>query len=141
MSWEKLRSVLFAEDMYEAIIMLSMSPMTNVVNYYQLFVGCMLDFSDYHDNTKLKLVLDIIDKEDALDSAVKNTKIVRALLAIKAHYCKSDPSRCCWLFENANRMLAHIFQKYPDFLKLNFVKTNTKVKKFRFTEDDVKKWL
>ena len=34
MSWEKLRSVLFAEDMYEAIIMLSMSPMTNVVNYY-----------------------------------------------------------------------------------------------------------
>ena len=33
-SWEKLRSVLYADDMYEAIIMLSMSPMTNVVTYY-----------------------------------------------------------------------------------------------------------
>ena len=69
----------------------------------------MLDFSAKHDNAKLKLVLDIIDKEDTLDSAIKNTKIVRALLAIKAHYCQSDPSRCCWLFENANWMLAHIF--------------------------------
>lgn len=75
--------------------------------------------------------------EGVLEPALKNSRLMRAMLAVAANLSKRNPSRCFWLYYNMKRILAHIFKKHPDWLKLNILRTNSKIKKLRFSEEDV----
>lgn len=87
-------------------------------------------------------MLQIIDNDEGtLDAALKNNRLMRALLAVAANYAPKNPSRCFWLYYNTKRLLAHIFKKNPSWLKLNVLRTNSKVKKLRFTEEDIETYF
>lgn len=79
----------------------------------------------------------IDNEEGSLDPALKNTRLMRALLAVAVNYSERNPSRCFWLYYNTKRVLAHIFKKHPAWLKLNVLRTNSKSKKLRFTREEV----
>lgn len=85
-NWTGLQSFLLSNDPYEAMIHLELNPVSDVVGYYQLFVGCMLQFPDEDSNLRLSNLLSIIDDQDILDDVLKNSRMLRALLAISAKY-------------------------------------------------------
>ena len=82
-------------------------------------------------------LLAIIDEHHELDEALTNARMMRALLAVAAKYVKSSPNRYFNLFKNAKRVLAHIFKKYPKYLDLNILRTNSKHKSLRFKPEEV----
>ena len=135
--WFQLRQFLLSNDPYEALIHFSLHPIVNVVGYFQLFVGCMIQFPDESENNRLMNLLEIIDNRQELDEALTNARMMRALLAINAKYTKSQPSRYFWLFHNCKRVLAHVFRKYPDYLDLNILRTNRKSKALRFKREEI----
>lgn len=102
-------------------------------------MACALTFElKSAENDRLEILLEVIDSdEDVLKPALTNNRLMRALLAVAANHVKKNPSRCFWLYYNMKRILAHIFKKHPDWLKLNILRTNSKVKKLRFSEEDV----
>lgn len=126
-----------SNDPYEAMIQLEMNPVLDIVGYYQLFVGCMLQFPDEPENARMANLLDIIDDQDLLDDVMKNSRMLRALLAISAKYKKSDRSALFSLFYNCKRVLAHVAKKFPDIFSLNLLKSKTKSRKLRFTPEEV----
>ena len=136
-NWSNLKSFLMSDDPYEAIINLELNPVSNVVGYYQLFVGCMLQFPDEKKNMRLMNLLSIIDEQEALDAALNNTKMLKALLAISSKYSKSHSNMLFNLFYNCKRILAHTFKKFPDIFKMNLLKSRTKARRPRFTEEDI----
>lgn len=138
-NWFALQGVVFSSNPYEAMIMLGMSQIQNVAVFFQLFVACALTFGlKSAENDRLEVLLEVIDNDEGvLEPALKNNRLMRALLAIAANYTKKNPSRCFWLYYNTKRILAHIFKKHPDWLKLNILRTNSKIKKLRFTEEDI----
>ena len=85
-NWTGLQSFLLSNDPYEAMIHLELNPVSDVVGYYQLFVGCMLQFPDEDRNLRLSNLLSIIDDQDVRDDVRKNSRMLRALLAISAKY-------------------------------------------------------
>ena len=145
-SWLKVKDMLKADGMYQICMYLTMTPMFDVISWCQLIVGyaCLSAFlrqyrSVEESDAKLKTILDIIDEESMIDIAVKNTKILRLLLAARSYTNRTF--KCKDLHICISKLLAHIFKKFPDLFKLNFVKTNSKVKKLRFTEADMQKYL
>ena len=82
-------------------------------------------------------MIEIVDKQQELDEALSNAKMMRALLAINAKYVKSDPNRFFMLFYNCKRVLAHVFWKFPDYFNLNILKTNRKSKALRFKREEI----
>ena len=136
-NWLQLQQFLMASNPYEALIHFSLHPIADVVGYFQLFVGCMIQFPDEAQNDRLSNLLEIIDTQEDLDDALTNAKMMRALLAINAKYVKSDPSRFFKLFYNCKRVLAHIFRKYPNYLDLNILRTNKKSKHLRFKKEEI----
>ena len=75
-----------SDDPYEALIHLELNPVSDIVGYYQLFVGCMLQFPGEDVNSRMKNLLSIIDEQEALDEVLKNSRMLRALLAISSKY-------------------------------------------------------
>lgn len=142
-NWQSLQGVVFSTNPYEAMIMLGMNQLQNVVVFFQLFVACSLTFElKSADNDRLDVLLQVIDAdEDVLESALKNTRLIRALLAVAANHNSRNSSRNFWLYYNTKRILAHIFKKHPAWLKLNVLRTNSKTKKLRFTEEDVENYF
>ena len=126
-----------SDDPYEALIHLELNPLSDVVGYYQLLVGCMLQFPDEKKNMRLTNLLSIIDEQDVLDSALKNTKILKALLAISSKYSRSHSEQLFSLFYNCKRILAHVLKKFPDIFMMNLLKSRTKSRRPRFTKDEI----
>lgn len=60
-NWASLQNFLLSNDPYEALIHLELNPVLDVISYYQLFVGCMLQFPDEEKNARLVNLLAIID--------------------------------------------------------------------------------
>lgn len=139
-NWLSLQLFLMSSDPYEALIHFSLQPAIDVVSYFQLFVGCMIQFPDEQTNDRMKNLLEIIDTQTMLDDALKNARMMRALLAVSAKYVVSSPCRLFYVFYNSKKVLAHIFKKYPDYFKLNILKSNTKHKSLRFSKEDVEKF-
>ena len=136
-NWLQLQQFLMSDSPYEALIHFSLHPIVDVVGYFQLFVGCMVQFPDEQQNDRLANLLEIIDTQQELDDALTNAKMMRALLAINAKYVKSDKCRAFQLYYNCKRVLAHIFRKYPDYLDLNILRTNKKDKSLRFKKEEI----
>lgn len=136
-NWLHLQPFLESSDPYEALIHFSLHPAVDVVSYFQMFIGCMVQFPDEKENLRLKNLIEIIDKQQELDEALSNAKMMRALLAINAKYVKSDHSRFFMLFYNCKRVLAHVFWKFPDYFNLNILKTNRKSKSLRFKREEI----
>ena len=137
MNWTQLQQFLSSTDPYEALIHFSLHPITDVVGYFQLFVGCMVQFPDEQQNVRLDNLIEIIDNQNAFDNALTNAKMMRALLAINAKYVKKSPNRCFKLFYNCKRILAHVLRKYPKYFDLNILKSNTKKKTLRFKKEEI----
>ena len=102
-----------------------------------MFVACMVQFPDEQQNMRMQNLLEIVDTQAELDDALTNTKMMRALLAVNAKYAKAHPDYYFWLFYNCKRLLAHVFKKFPDYLKLNVLKTNRKSKSLRFKPEEI----
>ena len=139
-NWLNMQSFLLSNDPYEAIINLELSPILNVVGYYQLFVGCMIQFPDEECNIRLKNLLNIVDDEDKFDEVLKNSKMLRALLAINGRYDNTHKEYLFYVFFNCKKILAHTFKKFPDLFKLNLMKSKGKNKKMRFQPEDIDKF-
>lgn len=138
-NWLALQGVVFSSNPYEAMIMLGMSQIQNVTVFFQLFVACALTFElKSGGNDRLEVLLEVIDNDEGvLEPALKNNRLMRALLAVAANHSQRNPSRCFWLYYNTKRILAHVFKKHPAWLKLNILRTNSKAKKLRFSKEDV----
>lgn len=76
---------------------------------------------------------ELADSCSELDHVFKNTKLLRLLLALHRNYDCKRPWLGLQLYRNANILLAHIVAKFPDLLKMNFFKANSKSRKLRFT--------
>ena len=145
-SWLKVKDMLKAGSMHEVCMFLAMTPMFDVISWCQLVFGyicqsaILRQFSSVEaGDERLKVMLDIIDNESTLDAAFKNTKILRLLLAARSYSHRT--MSCKDLHECICKTLAHVFKKFPDMFKCNFVKANSKAKRLRFTENDMKKYL
>lgn len=137
-NWLIMRQFLLADSPYEALINLDLSPLqNNVIDYLGLIICSMFHFPDEDKNIRLDNLLTIIDKHDYLDIALKNSKIIRALLALSRRYSSQYPLNCYSLFLNCKKVLAHIFKKYPDYLTSNVLRSTGKKRTFRFTEKDI----
>lgn len=139
-NWNNLQSFLMSDDPYEALIQLELNPVLDVVGYYQLLVGCMLQFPNEDKNKRLENLLNIIDNESNLDDAMKNTKILKALLAISSKYSSSHKTVLFSLFLNCKRILAHVLKKFPDIFKMNLLRSRTKARRLRFTKEEIDKF-
>ena len=97
----------------------------------------MLQFPDESSNLRLSNLLNIIDEQDTLDDVLKNSRMLRALLAISAKYQQSNKLSLFNLFYNCKRVLAHTFKKFPDMFKLNLLKSRSKTRRLRFSENEI----
>ena len=97
----------------------------------------MLQFPDESSNLRLSNLLNIIDEQDTLDDVLKNSRMLRALLAISAKYQQSNKLSLFNLFYNCKRVLAHAFKKFPDMFKLNLLKSRSKTRRLRFSENEI----
>lgn len=141
-NWLVMRQFLMSDSPYEALINLDLSPLkNNIIDYLGLIICSMFHFPDEAENVRLKNLLTIIDDFDYLDIAVKNTKIIKALLALNRRYSQKCPYSFYSLFLNCKKVLAHIFKKYPDFLKSNILRSTGKNRMFRFTEKDIETYF
>ena len=128
-----------SDNPYTAMISLDLSPIdNNIIDYLKLFISSMFDFPDEEKNVRLENLLYIIDSEKYLDIAMKNNKIMRALLALNARFAKTDPYRHYKLYFNCKRVLAHIFKKYPCYMTMNI---NRRGKRLKFTQNDVEQFF
>lgn len=118
-----------------------LSPAQDFTMVFQLTTACLLDISEYGFESRLPILTKLIDTESDLDHIFKNTKLLRFLLALHRNYDRSHPNSCCSLYKNANILLAHLTKKFPDLLKMNFFKANSKKRSLRFTERDRDFWL
>lgn len=139
-NWQSLYQFLQASNIYEALISFSLHPINDVVGYFQMFVGCMVQFPNERCNDRLSNLLDIVDTQVEFDGAILNARMMRALLAIAAKYDCRRPQTFFCLFLNAKRILAHVLKKYPDYFKLNVLKSNRKHRALRFKPDEIQEF-
>ena len=85
-------------------------------------------------------MLEIIDTQDTMDNALKNSKMLKALLAISAKYSYAKRNEMFKLFYNCKRVLAHTFKKFPDLFKLNLLKSKTRPKRLRFKPEEIEQF-
>ena len=97
----------------------------------------MIQFPDETSNLRLANLLEIIDNEDTLDAVMKNSRMLRVLLAISARYQASHKSLLFNVFYNCKRVLAHAFKKFPDLFSLNLLKSRSKTRKLRFSPEEI----
>ena len=130
-------SIVMASNPYDALISIDLSPTFSIISFFQILIGCMIQFEEETTNERLENLLHIIDNHSHLDSLVTNTKIIRSLLALSSSYQHNHVKCNFSMFMNAKRILAHVFNKFPDFLKMNLMRTKGKTRKQKFTQADI----
>ena len=99
-----------------------------------------MQFPDEKENIRLANLINIIDDQDTLDNVLKNSKMLRALLAISARYQQNRSEYFFMLFRNCKKILAHVFKKFPDMFRLNLLKSKGKIRKLRFSPEEIDKF-
>ncbi len=145
-SWLALQNIILASDFYEAMIMLDMTSLQNVIVVFQLVVACSLSFdqkSPFSD--RLDILLQLIDTDDsAVSKAMSNTKLVRILIAVASLRSKTNKSKSFWVYHNMTRVLAHVLKRHPSLMKMNVLRSKSKNgsgRTCRFTQEDIKAYL
>lgn len=102
----------------------------NVLDYLYIFTYAAL-----HYGKKVNMLLDVIDNYDLLDQAMKNRKFIKLLVNTLYPLGKEySPYAYC--------ILAHVFKKFPAWLKDNFMRHKWKGKTYCiFSQEDVDKYF
>ena len=102
----------------------------NVLDYLYIFTYVTLHYGE-----KVNMLLDVIDSYDLLDQAMKNRKFIKLLVNTLYPLGKeSSPYAYC--------ILAHVFKKFPGWLKDNFMRYKWKGKTYYiFSQEDVDKYF
>ena len=100
----------------------------NVLDYLYIFTYAVLHYGE-----KVNMLLDVIDNYDLLDQAMKNRKFIKLLVNTLYPLGKEySPYAYC--------ILAHVFKKFPAWLKDNFMRHKWKGKTYCiFSQEDVDK--
>ena len=102
----------------------------NVLDYLYIFTYVTLHYGE-----KVNMLLDVIDNYDLLDQAMKNRKFIKLLVnTLYPLGEESSPYAYC--------ILAHVFKKFPAWLKDNFMRYKWKGKTYYiFSQEDVDKYF
>ena len=102
----------------------------NVLDYLYIFTYVALHYGE-----KVNMLLDVIDNYDLLDQAMKNRKFIKLLVnTLYPLGEESSPYAYC--------ILAHVFKKFPGWLKDNFMRYKWKGKTYYiFSQEDVDKYF
>ena len=102
----------------------------NVLDYLYIFTYVALHYGE-----KGNMLLDVIDNYDLLDQAMKNRKFIKLLVNTLYPLGKEySPYAYC--------ILAHVFKKFPGWLKDNFMWYKWKGKTYCiFSQEDVDKYF
>ena len=102
----------------------------NVLDYLYIFTYVTLHYGE-----KVNMLLDVIDSYDLLDQAMKNRKFIKLLVnTLYSLGEESSPYAYC--------ILAHVFKKFPGWLKDNFMRYKWKGKTYYiFSQEDVDKYF
>ena len=102
----------------------------NVLDYLYIFTYVALHYGE-----KVNMLLDVIDNYDLLDQAMKNRKFIKLLVNTLYSLGKEySPYAYC--------ILAHVFKKFPGWLKDNFMWYKWKGKTYYiFSQEDVDKYF
>ena len=102
----------------------------NVLDYLYIFTYVTLHYGE-----KVNMLLDVIDSYDLLDQAMKNRKFIKLLVnTLYSLGEDSSPYAYC--------ILAHVFKKFPGWLKDNFMRYKWKGKTYYiFSQEDVDKYF
>ena len=102
----------------------------NVLDYLYIFTYVALHYGE-----KVNMLLDVIDNYDLLDQAMKNRKFIKLLVnTLYPLGEESSPYAYC--------ILAHVFKKFPGWLKDNFMWYKWKGKTYYiFSQEDVDKYF
>ena len=102
----------------------------NVLDYLYIFTYVTLHYGE-----KVNMLLDVIDNYDLLDQAMKNRKFIKLLVSTLYSLGEdSSPYAYC--------ILAHVFKKFPGWLKDNFMRYKWKGKTYCiFSQEDVDKYF
>ena len=102
----------------------------NVLDYLYIFTYVTLHYGE-----KVNMLLDVIDNYDLLDQAMKNRKFIKLLVnTLYPLGEESSPYAYC--------ILAHVFKKFPGWLKDNFMRYKWKGKTYCiFSQEDVDKYI
>ena len=102
----------------------------NVLDYLYIFTYVALHYGE-----KVNMLLDVIDNYDLLDQAMKNRKFIKLLVnTLYSLGEESSPYAYC--------ILAHVFKKFPGWLKDNFMRYKWKGKTYYiFSQEDVDKYF
>ena len=102
----------------------------NVLDYLYIFTYAALHYGE-----KVNMLLDVIDNYDLLDQAMKNRKFIKLL--VNTLYPLGEESS-----SYAYCILAHVFKKFPGWLKDNFMRYKWKGKTYYiFSQEDVDKYF
>lgn len=140
-NWAWVQNVMFSESPAEIVIHQALQPVQDFTMTFQLVVACLCDLSSVGFPSRVKILCQLVDEFDDLDHVFKNTKLLRFLLALHSKYDHHNPFGMMSVAMNANILLAHVVNKFPDLLKMNFFKSNSKKRKLRFNEADVQRWM
>ena len=102
----------------------------NVLDYLYIFTYVALHYGE-----KVNMLLDAIDNYDLLDQAMKNRKFIKLLVnTLYPLGEESSPYAYC--------ILAHVFKKFPAWLKDNLMRYKWKGKTYYiFSQEDVDKYF
>ena len=102
----------------------------NVLDYLYIFTYVALHYGE-----KVNMLLDVIDNYDLLDQAMKNRKFIKLLVRTLYELGDEDsPYAYC--------ILAHVFKKFPGWLKDNFMRYKWKGKTYYiFSQEDIDKYF
>jgi len=136
-SWASLLPVLEAKSPYEALMKMSFSPASDVFTSMMFLAGSLARFQPNEPDmpAHMKNLLFMIDNDTELDDAFKNSRVMKMLLTASTTY----HSAAYDLAYRSKKVLAHVFNKFPDFFKLGILRT--KSGRMKFKPEDVQKWL
>ena len=102
----------------------------NVLDYLYIFTYVALHYGE-----KVNMLLDVIDNYDLFDQAMKNRKFIKLLVRTLYELGDEDsPYAYC--------ILAHVFKKFPAWLKDNLMRYKWKGKTYYiFSQEDVDKYF
>lgn len=111
----------------------------NVLDYLYIFTYAALydkdTVLDFKNTEQVNVLLDVIDNYDLLDQAMKNRKFIKLLVnTLWPLGEETSPYAYC--------ILAHVFKKFPNWLKDNFMRYKWKGKTYyMFSQEDVDKYF
>lgn len=111
----------------------------NVLDYLYIFTYAALEDPDTipeeGNSRSVNVLLDVIDSYDLFDQVMKNRKFIKLLVnELYAIGDEDSPYAYC--------ILAHVFKKFPNWLKDNFMHYKWKGKTYNmFSQEDVDKYF